>query len=1847
MRPVMRVNFIAASSAALCLTGGLPALDYGNLDVVQHNDSNRGMNETDPAVTVTIAPGSTANINITGANRGDIDMNFGTPNDVLNGVMISAVRENGRDNTAFGDKNAQAGMKYVTPLSELGGGANLGRFYIPLETSPESHEHNINAAAVYFPFHEGWLGGYTRNSAGTNGGLQDILTATSGISIGTHYSDGGGGNFTVNLSSRTSHGVAATSQNGVLLTTGHKNEDNYAMSSDNANGSFAVTLKHNATSGTGLERDPIAFAYVPVAAAGTGLVTAVGRIQNDGSKEISGGNFTVTKLVETFPPVNRTVNTTVLEFDVVVTDATGIAVGQSVTGDGIPADTKVNAVNGTAITLSQAPTATATGVALTFQTPPTAGRWLLEIPGQSATTGTLIVTPCTGGTNNVDNIVSYQWNASLGTAGGWVIESRDIINATAAPVLEDGATPDEDMFNFVFFTTQPANPPPTASITSPANGTEFLIGSSVTLAADAADTAPGNVAAVEFYLNGQLVATDTTAPFAYSTPAYTLPATVELKAVAVDNDGGRAHALPVNYTVTPPAGNGGLYFNGVNEYVDLGDPASLHLSTFTLETWVRRTGEGIPATTGAGGVIATPLITKGRDQADQSNLDMNYFLGIREDGVLVADFEDSNRGVNVPVIGKTPIPMDEWHHVAATFDGTQWKLYLDGNLEATKDAGGLVPRTDSIQKAAIASALNSATPAVPAGYFNGYLDEVRIWNTARTQSQIRASVNFETASDTGLVARWNMTGGSGSTITSTASGALVGNLMNAPFWTAGQTFTNNILPDVAITGPANGSRFLSSQAIPITVAANDPGGAVQQVRFYDNGNLIGSDSSEPFEFSYANAPLGGSHKLTAVAVDSAGATSLSQEVEVEVTLPGPVLPGYSAGIVNGGDQDIDDLPQVPPANPANWQIEAATLAPRAFVQPGTDLGDLAVNIAGNPVAFNSGILLASNHSIVGDLAASDNSLAPYQGPGGEYHLSAIDNEDPGATDPIATEESSRFSLGYFPFADGWVGANVDAAGAIIPGSANLPAGVTITHTGTGLYQISGLPTAGNLLAVPLGDGSDNVVAMSISGPNWIVRQCDNSQNVEDGPFGFVFVPTTATQVFSGQVAENGTLKVLNDELEFIGATVNRGTQGYEITIGDGNIVNPSNASLFIIADTNVGPAGDNIMSYAKVGNSFVVFSQDMPGLNGQFQAGGFRFLVVPHDPVAIQGDEVVVFATDNQATENNADDIEFTFTRSGSTVNPLTVSYTVGGNATPGSDFPALPGAVTFPTGVASVTVPLSANADASLEQTETVSVTITPGTGYSAGVYDTAIGSIINGGVVIPKVTVSFQEGVNGYTGQWDRRVGENGTAASDIDGSTVPQFFVDGNPGPDDSEDQNGLMRFSNIFGSGPGQIPPGAEVIDARLTISTSNVDNADSPDPYVIDRLMVPVDNTTTYASLGGDPKPATFDGLEGARGASYGLPVAGFTSMAKGDVDTADVTEIVKAWADGEPNYGFSIFASPSTNGWAYNTVGNPNEVLRPKLEVTYTTLPVKDYYLLADRSAIVNSQSATRDGSTLQTVFLDLNDDTTGTTEMVLKFPVQFGAEGDGTIPIGEEIVKAELILATNAPIYGGTSNAHSPGLYAVHQMITDWTTSTSYGNLGPVVGTHIQPAAVRFGSMGQNTNSYIDVTSIVDSWRAGADNFGFDVKPETADGWQPFLPGIIDHPLLSSAAPLLRIQTAIYSPGSFDNWASANGIPGANLDEDHDRDGIPAAVEYGLGLNPRVFNLLPPVGANRTLSFQKGAEAAADPGVTYKLQVSDNLVNWTTLTPTVNDATRITGQLPASSGTGKVFGRLAVDYTR
>ena len=111
----------------------------------------------------------------------------------------------------------------------------------------------------------------------------------------------------------------------------------------------------------------------------------------------------------------------------------------------------------------------------------------------------------------------------------------------------------------------------------------------------------------------------------------------------------------------------------------------LGASTFTLETWFRRTGAGVghdhrhrrhhqrhPA----------------RHQGPRrgGGLERRHELLPRHRRRPPAGSSPTSRtpaaGGNHPVSGTTVVTSNVWHHAAATYDGTTWRLYLDGVLDA-------------------------------------------------------------------------------------------------------------------------------------------------------------------------------------------------------------------------------------------------------------------------------------------------------------------------------------------------------------------------------------------------------------------------------------------------------------------------------------------------------------------------------------------------------------------------------------------------------------------------------------------------------------------------------------------------------------------------------------------------------------------------------------------------------------------------------------------------------------------------------------------------------------------------------------------------------------------------------------------------------------------------------------------------------------------------------------------------------------------------------------------------------------------------------------------------------------
>ncbi|MBC8074130.1 MAG: metallophosphoesterase, partial [Deltaproteobacteria bacterium] len=258
-----------------------------------------------------------------------------------------------------------------------------------------------------------------------------------------------------------------------------------------------------------------------------------------------------------------------------------------------------------------------------------------------------------------------------------------------------------------------------------------------------------------------------------------------------------------------------LVFDGFDDHVTMGVAPQLGLATFTLEAWVRRDAEGEEASTGVGGLQLVPVIAKGRGQDDETTNNCNYLFGF-QGGVLAADFEDMVDGGNHPVVGTIAVPWNEWHHVAASYDGAVWRLYVDGVLDVQVEANA-APRSDSLQHFALGTAMD--TMGTPRGRFAGALDEVRVWNRARTDAEIAESARSIVLAGDGLVARWALDAADGGVPDSI--GASDGTVSGAAFAQDGAVLDRGTAPEVVAVAPIDADEVVGSE-VDLELVVADP-----------------------------------------------------------------------------------------------------------------------------------------------------------------------------------------------------------------------------------------------------------------------------------------------------------------------------------------------------------------------------------------------------------------------------------------------------------------------------------------------------------------------------------------------------------------------------------------------------------------------------------------------------------------------------------------------------------------------------------------------------------------------------------------------------------------------------------------------------------------------------------------------------------------------------------------------------------------------------------------------------------------------------------------------------------------
>ena len=198
--------------------------------------------------------------------------------------------------------------------------------------------------------------------------------------------------------------------------------------------------------------------------------------------------------------------------------------------------------------------------------------------------------------------------------------------------------------------------------------------------------------------------------------------------------------LVVFYFSTAHAQGNALAFDGTNDYVNLSSSINLSGSSFTLEAWFN-------ATTNIASSSTKRFIISVGATSGGSNQQVNILLN--GDGVSQAYIKTGFYGSDLVYNWSYDA---NWHHVAFSYDAAtnQGILYLDGANVASQ-----VFSSDLIGS----GRATIGTPAWNIGNetFYGNIDEVRIWNTVRTASEISNNMNNNSLSPstTGLVAYYH------------------------------------------------------------------------------------------------------------------------------------------------------------------------------------------------------------------------------------------------------------------------------------------------------------------------------------------------------------------------------------------------------------------------------------------------------------------------------------------------------------------------------------------------------------------------------------------------------------------------------------------------------------------------------------------------------------------------------------------------------------------------------------------------------------------------------------------------------------------------------------------------------------------------------------------------------------------------------------------------------------------------------------------------------------------------------------------------------------------------------------
>ena len=188
-----------------------------------------------------------------------------------------------------------------------------------------------------------------------------------------------------------------------------------------------------------------------------------------------------------------------------------------------------------------------------------------------------------------------------------------------------------------------------------------------------------------------------------------------------------------------------LRLDGKTGYMAVADSASLHSLSNAMTLELRFRAASFYESNGAVNSLLRKNVKAGAE---------NFFLRFRI--INGKPMVEVTPGIEIAVV-RAPFDFKPgtWYHLAATFDGTNIQVFVDGVAIKSDERAGSMRIDDS------ELVIGRGDPEYSSGeYFDGAVDEIRIWAVTRSPGEIQAGMNTRmTGKERGLIAYWNFDDG--------------------------------------------------------------------------------------------------------------------------------------------------------------------------------------------------------------------------------------------------------------------------------------------------------------------------------------------------------------------------------------------------------------------------------------------------------------------------------------------------------------------------------------------------------------------------------------------------------------------------------------------------------------------------------------------------------------------------------------------------------------------------------------------------------------------------------------------------------------------------------------------------------------------------------------------------------------------------------------------------------------------------------------------------------------------------------------------------------------------------------